>query len=135
MSLTVHLPPNVSRSQDTTLQLPPFDEDVEAEALSVQDPSLLQSNDRFHVFSGSLVSSDPESRPTRVVCKLSYDSAGMDRLMGEDMIYDDLKNLQGKVVPRCHGYFEDPQVAGCLVLDYAGEALQYSFASQDDELK
>lgn len=59
----------------------------------------------------------------------------MDRLMGEAMIYEDLKELQGKVVPRCYGYFENSKVAGCLVLEHAGEAIQTPFSYLDDELK
>lgn len=135
MSLTVHLPPKASRSRRETLQLPPFDTHSQVEAFTVQNPCLLESSRRFHVFSGSLISSSSGSPPIEVVCKLTYGPVGMDRLMGEAMIYDDLRNLQGKVVPRCYGYFEDSKVAGCLVLEHAGKALQTRFDGLDDELK
>lgn len=102
---------------------------------SIGDPRLLQSSRRFHVFSGSLVSSDIGSPPTRVVCKLSYGSVGMERLLRESVIYDYLKDLQGTVVPRCYGHFNKSKDAGCLVIEHAGEALTTCFADLDGELK
>lgn len=135
MSLTVHLPPQVARARREILQLPPFDPHCQLEVFTVQGPCLLQSSRRFKVFSGSLLSSNSDSPPIQVVCKLSYGPVGMDRLMGEAMIYEDLKKLQGEVVPRCYGYFEDSKVAGCLVLEHAGESLQTCFWALDDELK
>lgn len=122
MSLSVNLPPTVSRQ--STLQLPRFGKNKDGEALSVRDPCLIQSSRRLHVFSGFLILSSCE---TPVVCKLSFGSVGQDRLMRESVIYDHLKNLQGKVVPRCYGYFEDRKTAGCRVLEHAGEALTTCF--------
>lgn len=135
MSLTVDLPPQVSWSKQRTLQLPGFGKNVNVEALSVRDPILLQSGRRFHLLSGSLFSSNSETPPIQVVCKLSFSAKGMDRLLRESVIYDHLKNLQGKVVPRCYGYFEDTAVAGCLVLEHAGEAVATCFEYLNGELK
>lgn len=136
MSLIVHVPSKASKSKQHTLQLPRFGKDVDVEAFLVRDPCLIQSGRRFHVFSGTLrASKSKSSPPIRVVCKLSYTSAGRDRLLRESVIYDHLKSLQGKVVPRCYGYFEDTNIAGCLVLEHAGEALTTCFENLDDELK
>lgn len=138
MSLTVHLLPDVSnpsKPQKRALRLPRFGKNVKSEALTVHDSCLLESRRRFHLVSGSLVSSNFGAPPIRVICKISFDPVGRDRLLRESLIYDHLKDLQGKVVPCYFGYFENVKVAGCLVLEYAGEALTTCFDYLDDELK
>lgn len=136
MSLTVHLPPN-TQSLQRSLQLPRYDNRTRRDenAISVECSRLIQSDDRFQIFEGSLAMSANPTSSARVVCKLSFTKKGMDNLAQEDSIYDALKNLQGKVIPRCYGYFENLEIAGCLVLEYAGEPLRRSFEYLSGDLK
>lgn len=137
MSLTVYLPASAHGPQ-RSFQLPRYydeDEDeVDDSVIAVQCSRLMHSGDRFGIFEGFLLSTNPSSS-VRVVCKMSNIEIGMDGLAQEDSIYRALKDLQGKVVPRWYGYFEDLSVAGCLVLEYAGEPLQDCFEYLSDELK
>lgn len=134
VSLTVHLPASADGPQ-RSLQLPRYDDEDNKTAITVQCSRLMESDDRYSIFEGSLLSSESSVSPVRVVCKLSSTDEGMDGLAMEDTIYRALKDLQGKVTPRCYGYFEDLKVAGCLVLEYAGEPLQRCFHELSDELK
>lgn len=136
MSLTVHLPHRLARNRQQSLQLPGYENDDDDDrAISVEVSTLLHSDDRFHILAGSLVTPAGATLSAKVVCKLSYVREGMDCLVQEASVYRALKHLQGKVIPRCYGHFEDLEVAGCLVLEYAGEALHTCFANISDELK
>lgn len=134
MSLTVHLPASAYGPQQS-LQLPRHNDEDNDRVITVQCSRLMESDDRYSIFEGFLLSSASSVLPFRIVCKLSNDDEGMDGLAQEGSIYRALKSLQGKVVPRCYGYFEDLDVAGCLVLEYAGEPLDCSFPELSDELK
>lgn len=134
MSLTVDLPPNTQRLR-RSLQLPRYKnrDNRDDNTISIQCDHSIHSDDLYHIFEGSMLSG--AASPVRLVCKLSYTNEGMDRLAQEDSIYRALKSLQGKVVPQSYGYFEDLKVAGCLVLEHAGEPLQRPFEYIPRELK
>ncbi|KAI0321614.1 hypothetical protein OF83DRAFT_1098863 [Amylostereum chailletii] len=71
-----------------------------------------------------------------VVCKLVYGSHDVQSLAREARIYrSKLQQLQGGVVPRCHGYFEGvtPQkgLTACLVLEHAGRNLGGFFSEYE----
>lgn len=140
MSLTLRYPPNFAPHRPDTLCLPRcYDNEDNTEELSLQMISLLPSHNRFvRVFTGRLASTTagPLARSfIPVVCKLSYVSAGMGSLAWEALIYHDLHDLQGKVIPRSYGFFEDQGYASCLVLEYAGEPLGTCFGNLNDSLK
>lgn len=131
MSVTLHIPPEHAHYGQQCITLIRATDDDENE-LSVDGMRLLQSSDRFDVFSGSLI------LPTgsqRVVCKIAYTSDGIEGTEQEFIIYEALKRLQGKVVPRCFGYFEEPGEAGCIILEYAGEQLNTCFERAPQDIK
>lgn len=131
MSLNLNIPPEHVHEGKEYLDLTRLPDDNEDE-LSVLDMCLMKSNDRCHIFSGIL------TLPTglqRVVCKIAYTSHTIDRVTREFFFYDDLRHLQGKVIPRCFGYFMDPGKASCLVLEYAGEPLEIGFKWAPEDIK
>lgn len=101
--------------------------------------SLLSSyNSSVRIFTGRLASTTAgplDQSFVPVICKLSYVSEGMGRLAWEALIYHDLHDLQGKVIPRSYGFFEDQGYASCLVLEYAGKPLDTCFGQLNDSLK
>lgn len=132
MSLTLDIPPEHAREGHEWLDLMRVTDDDENE-LEVDELRLLQSGDRFDVFSGVL--DLPGTGPQRVVCKIAYELYAIKRGVCEFIVYQALKHLQGKVVPRCFGYFQEPGEVGCLVLEYAGEPLSTCFKRAPENIK
>ncbi|KAH9940246.1 hypothetical protein B0H21DRAFT_582246 [Amylocystis lapponica] len=64
----------------------------------------------------------------RVVCKVSFESRKVDRVRHEAGIYETFKALQGDLIPRCYGYYEQKDerrgLRGCLVLEYCGSPIE-----------
>lgn len=131
MSVTLNFPLGYTHDDLEWLDLIRATDDDENE-LEVDEMCLLKSSDRFDVFSGVL------TLPTgsqRVVCKIGYTSQGIEGTEREFIIYEALNHLQGKVVPRCFGYFEEPGEAGCIILEYAGEELNTCFERAPQDIK
>ncbi|KAH9923006.1 hypothetical protein B0H21DRAFT_701332 [Amylocystis lapponica] len=67
-----------------------------------------------------------------VVCKLTYGKRNLKRLRHEAAIYrDQLRDLQGKVVPRFYGLYEgemeNKELTDCLITQYCGEHAEVPF--------
>lgn len=141
MSLTLRYPPNFAPHRPETLRLPRcYDDEDHTEELALQMDSLIptQNHASVRVFAGRLASTaaGPQSCSyIPVVCKLSYTSEGMGSLAWEALMYHNLYDLQGTVVPRSYGFFEEQGYASCLVLAYAGQPLNTRFEDLDNELK
>lgn len=131
MSVTLNIPPEHAHDGQECLSLIRATDDDENE-LEVDEMCLLKSSDRFDVFSGSLVLPRGSQR---VVCKIAYTEQAIEGTEREFIIYEALKRLQGKVVPRCFGYFEEPGEAGCIILEYAGEPLGTRFERAPQDIK
>lgn len=131
MSVTLNFPLGYTHDDLEWLDLIRATDDDENE-LEVDQMCLLKSSDRFDVFSGSLVL---PTGPQRVVCKIAYTPDGIEGTEREFVVYKTLKHLQGKVIPRCFGYFEEPGEAGCIILEYAGEPLGTYFEYAPDDIK
>lgn len=131
MSITLNIPPEHARDGLEWLDLIRVTDDDEND-LEVDEMRLLHSSDRFDIFSG-LISLPTGSQ--RVVCKIAYTPNAIECAEREFLVYEALKCLQGKVVPRCFGFFEDPEEASCLVLEYAGEPLSICFEQVPEDIK
>ncbi|KAH9940237.1 hypothetical protein B0H21DRAFT_697823 [Amylocystis lapponica] len=63
-----------------------------------------------------------------VVFKVSSESHKVDRLRHEADIYETFKVLQGDLIPRCYGYYEQKdglrRLHGCLVLEFCGSTIE-----------
>jgi len=68
--------------------------------------------------------------------KFTYNREQFQHLENEAKIYNEqLKNLQGDLVPHFHGYYVGPEMdMACIVLDYCGEALHVEFCRVDWDL-
>lgn len=133
MSVTLNFPLGYDHDGQKSLSLIRATDDNEDE-LEVDEMCLMQSSDRFDIFSGSLVV-PKGSHWQFLVCKIAYTEKAIECIEREFLIYEALKHLQGKVVPRCFGYFEEPGEAGCIVLEYAGDELNTCFERAPQDIK
>ncbi|KAH9922679.1 hypothetical protein B0H21DRAFT_765855 [Amylocystis lapponica] len=101
------------------------------DSLVIRDPVLMQNNrtifiQEIHkaVFRATLHRGN--KRVADVVCKFTYGKRTLERLRHEAAIYrDQLKDLQGKIVPKLYGLYEgemdDEELSGCLITQYCGK--------------
>lgn len=133
MSVTLNFPLGYEHDGEESLWLIRARDDDDDE-LQVDEMCLMQSesSDRFDLFLGSLVL---PTGPERVVCKIAYTKGEIKDIQREFIVYEALEHLQGKVVPRCFGYFEWPDEAGCIIMEYAGEPLSTCFECVAEDVK
>ncbi|GBE89759.1 hypothetical protein SCP_1700840 [Sparassis crispa] len=78
------------------------------------------------VYRATAHATSPELASQDVVCKVAYGRRSRDSLHHEARIYDKLRALQGRVIPRCLGLYEgelEDGLAACLLLEYCGAEL------------
>ncbi|TCD60203.1 hypothetical protein EIP91_010553 [Steccherinum ochraceum] len=110
----------------------------------IQTEALDQGLNR-NVLIGTLSSSDgqhdapfcaaiPEWNRQTMVCKLAWGHVQVERLQKEAQNYSAHSHLQGKVIPRCYGFFFKEDIA-CVLLEHVGSSLKPRDASWDELLE
>lgn len=102
-----------------------------SQSLEVIVNKVLHHGDHSEIFRGLVKGTNGAVTNSILALKLCYSKDSMHHLDIEAKRYDELKKLQGDVIPTCFGLFEGSTATGvplkCLVLEHCGETLPAVF--------